>query len=115
MVLAGEGLRLLDDLVLRLVVVLVAVGGMQVVMLRVPLLVVEVRVLVEVVVGIGRSQRYRSVLAVSGYGGEWFEGLGFSRVPASETRGEWRILFRPGRRSDLYQLKLAAERSKGPK
>ncbi|MFD4014577.1 GNAT family N-acetyltransferase [Streptomyces albidoflavus] len=73
------------------------------------------RRLVEVAMGVGHRQGYQSVLAVSRYGGEWFEGLGFSRVLPSETREEWRNLFRPGRNSGLYQLKLAAEHSNGPK
>lgn len=60
---------------------------------------------------IGRERGYGSLLALTRYGGEWFGNLGFSEVPASETRDEWRTLFRPGRRSSLYRLRLTSEQS----
>ena len=69
------------------------------------------RHLVGVAANIGREQGYYSLLALTRCGGEWFGKLGFSKVPVSETRQEWRTLFRPGRRSSLYQLRLASEQS----
>ncbi|MEV0411663.1 GNAT family N-acetyltransferase [Streptomyces sp. NPDC050448] len=69
------------------------------------------RHLVGVAEAIGRERGCSSLLALTRYGGEWFGKLGFSEVPASETRDEWRALFRPGRRSSLYQLRLASEQS----
>ncbi|WP_434599543.1 GNAT family N-acetyltransferase [Streptomyces sp. A5-4] len=69
------------------------------------------RHLIEVAAHTGREQGYHSLLAVSRYGGEWFETLGFSKIPVSEIRDEWRTLFRPGRRSSLYRLRLTDERS----
>ncbi|WP_406367718.1 GNAT family N-acetyltransferase [Streptomyces sp. NBC_01546] len=53
-----------------------------------------------------RELGYSSLLALTRHGGEWFGKLGFREVPASETRDEWRTLFRPGRKSSLYQLRL---------
>ncbi|MEU6125294.1 GNAT family N-acetyltransferase [Streptomyces sp. NPDC047123] len=70
------------------------------------------RQLVGLAASIGREQGYQSLLALTRYGGEWFGKLGFSNVPASETRDEWRTLFRPGRRSSLYRLRLASESSR---
>ncbi|MCX4631254.1 GNAT family N-acetyltransferase [Streptomyces sp. NBC_01443] len=69
------------------------------------------RQLVGIAETIGRDRGYSSLLALTRYGGEWFGKLGFSEVPASETRDEWRSLFRPGRRSSLYQLRLTSEQS----
>ncbi len=67
------------------------------------------RHLVGVAETIGREQGYSSLLALTRHSGEWFGRLGFSKVPASDTRDEWRALFRPGRRSSLYQLRLTSE------
>jgi N-acetylglutamate synthase-like GNAT family acetyltransferase len=69
------------------------------------------RHLVGVAETIGREQGYSSLLALTRYGGEWFGKLGFSKVPASEARDEWRVLFRPGRESSLYRLRLTSEQS----
>ncbi|MGP3684275.1 GNAT family N-acetyltransferase [Streptomyces sp. IBSNAI002] len=52
-----------------------------------------------------------SLLALTRHGGEWFGKLGFREVPASEIRDEWRTLFRPGRRSGLYRLRLTSDQS----
>ncbi|MFI1487426.1 GNAT family N-acetyltransferase [Streptomyces sp. NPDC020747] len=70
------------------------------------------RHLVGVAVNTGREEGYHSLLALTRYGGEWFGKLGFSKVPVSETRDEWRNLFRPGRRSSLYELILTSEQSR---
>ncbi|MEU9252714.1 GNAT family N-acetyltransferase [Streptomyces sp. NPDC048270] len=58
-----------------------------------------------------RELGYSSLLALTRHGGEWFGKLGFTEVPASETREEWRTLFRPGRKSTLYRLRLTSEQS----
>ncbi|MEU9291348.1 GNAT family N-acetyltransferase [Streptomyces sp. NPDC048275] len=70
------------------------------------------RQLVGLAASIGKEQGYQSLLALTRYSGEWFGKLGFSNVPASETRDEWRTLFRPGRRSSLYRLRLASDSSR---
>ncbi|WP_330285421.1 GNAT family N-acetyltransferase [Streptomyces sp. NBC_00576] len=70
------------------------------------------RHLVGVAVNIGRREGYQSLLALTRYGGEWFRKLGFSNVPVSEARDEWRTLFRPDRRSSLYRLILTSEQSR---
>ncbi|THA41673.1 MULTISPECIES: GNAT family N-acetyltransferase [unclassified Streptomyces] len=69
------------------------------------------RHLVGIAQTIGRELGYGSLLALTQYSGEWFGKLGFSEVPASEIRDEWRALFRPGRRSSLYQLRFTSEPS----
>lgn len=70
------------------------------------------RHLVAMAENIGRDRGYASLLALTRHGGEWFANLGFSHVPPSETREEWRTLFRPGRGSSLYRLALAPEQSR---
>ncbi len=70
------------------------------------------RTLVGLAANTGTEQGYQSLLALTRYRGEWFKKLGFSNVPASETRDEWRALFRPGRRSSLYRLRLAFDSSR---
>ncbi|OEJ34722.1 GNAT family N-acetyltransferase [Streptomyces subrutilus] len=52
-----------------------------------------------------------ALLALTRHGGKWFGQLGFTEVPANETRDEWRALFRPGRKSSLYRLSLTSEQS----
>lgn len=69
------------------------------------------RHLVGIAETIGRERGYGSLLALTRYGGQWFGNLGFSEVPPGETRVEWRRLFRPGRGSSLYQLRLVPEQS----
>ncbi len=69
------------------------------------------RDLVGIAETIARELGCSSLLALTRHGGQWFGNLGFSEVPASETREEWRTLFRPGRRSSLYQLRLTSEPS----
>ncbi|MEU9234330.1 GNAT family N-acetyltransferase [Streptomyces subrutilus] len=58
-----------------------------------------------------RELGYSALLALTRHGGEWFGRLGFAEVPAHETRDEWRTLFRPGRTSRLYRLRLTSGQS----